>query len=99
MPKLFIDLIESAGIKGEEVDYLVPHQASHRAITLLNRVLNLLNAKLIDIFSDYGNQVSVSLPHALHILLNTHTINKNQNIGLLGAAAGVILGGMIIEKC
>lgn len=99
MPKLFIDLIESAGIKGEEVDYLLPHQASHRAITLLNRALGLPNAKLIDIFSDYGNQVSVSLPHALHVLLNTHDINKSQNIVLLGAAAGVVLGGMIIEKC
>lgn len=97
LPSLIENLFKSANINKEDVSYIVPHQASYQSIELLGKKIGLPHANLVNIITEFGNQVSVSLPHAFHHLLNTGTLQSNKKILLVGAAAGVILGGMILE--
>jgi 3-oxoacyl-[acyl-carrier-protein] synthase III len=94
----FIDaLLEQANINAEELSVIVPHQASAAALEHLKRALPGGHEKTIDIFAEYGNQIAVSMPHALHVARTSGRLAKN-TIGLLvGTSAGVSLGGAVVR--
>ena len=96
-PRLFKKLLAEAGIEKDDIVHVVPHQASYQGIKYIERALRFKENQFVNIVSDYGNQVSVSIPHAFYHLINSGKIKHGDKIMFLGAAAGVILGGMIIE--
>ena len=76
---------------------IVPHQASRPAIAHLARVVGGDRARIVDILDGNGNQVASSLPHALHVARTTGRLTPGANVLLVGSAAGIALGGMVIR--
>ena len=94
----FIDaLLEQADIKAEELSVIVPHQASAAALEHLKRALPGGHEKTVDIFSNHGNQIATSMPHALHIARATGRLVPDALGLLVGTSAGVSLGGAVIR--
>jgi 3-oxoacyl-[acyl-carrier-protein] synthase-3 len=94
----FLDrLLAAAGVRAADLDLVVPHQASRAALDHLRRVLGVGAERMIDIFDAYGNQVAASLPHALHIARRTGRLEPGMTVLLVGSAAGISLGGMVIR--
>lgn len=89
-------LLRAAGVSLDEIDLMVPHQASHLALKHVNRMLGIDPAKVVDIFAEHGNQVAASLPTALHHGLTNRGIRRGSKLLLLGSGAGVTLGGMVL---
>ncbi len=93
----FVDrLLATAGVRKEEIDLVVPHQASHLALQHLRRSLGIDRERLVDISATHGNQVGASLPTALHHGLAEGKVARGSKILLLGSGAGVTIGGVVL---
>jgi 3-oxoacyl-[acyl-carrier-protein] synthase III len=83
---------------GGSVDVVVPHQASLPAMRLLNRLMaRYPSAAVIEILSDYGNQVSASIPTALDIAVRSGQLKRGNTVLLIGTAAGVTIGALALR--
>jgi len=96
LPGFVERLLGEAGVALEEIDLMVPHQASHLALKHVTRMLGINPAKVVDIFPHHGNQVAASLPTALHHGLTGRGLQRGSKLLLLGSGAGVTLGGMVM---
>lgn len=94
----FVDrLLARAGLDRDELDWVVPHQASHLALSHLTKRLGFRAERVVDIFAEHGNQVAASLPTALDIAIRDGRIRRGQKVLLLGTGAGLSLGGVVME--
>ena len=96
-PSFLKTLLQQANIDISDVDTIIPHQASAPALEFLKRALPDSREKVIDIFGDYGNQIAVSIPHALHEARRTNRASSGSTSLLIGSSAGISLGGAVIK--
>jgi 3-oxoacyl-[acyl-carrier-protein] synthase-3 len=91
------ELLARAGWRRDDVDVVVPHQASPFALAHMARQTGFAPAKLVDISARHGNQIAASLPFALDIARRDGRIAAGSRVLLLGTSAGVSFGGMALE--
>lgn len=96
-PDFLASFLAEQGRSADSIDWLVPHQASRHAIEAISDRVGFGAARRIDIFSDHGNQVSASLPTALHIGIADGRIRRGQSVLLGGTSAGVSFGATLLE--
>lgn len=89
-------LLKQAGLTLEDIVTVIPHQASHLSLEHMRKRLKVSSDALIDIYRFRGNQVAASIPSALHEAIITHRFNPGNPAMLIGTAAGLTLGGMIL---
>lgn len=92
MPGFLRDGLAKAGLRQSDIDYVVPHQASHSALAHLSKRLGFSSDIIINVFATMGNQIAASIPIALHQLRSGNPSLQGKNILLIGSAAGVSLG-------
>ncbi|MEB4589453.1 3-oxoacyl-[acyl-carrier-protein] synthase III C-terminal domain-containing protein [Candidatus Thiothrix sp. Deng01] len=97
LPGFLQRLLQQAGLTRSQIDWVVPHQASHLALAHLSKRLGFPAEKVINIFADYGNQIAASLPTALDVAIRDGRIQRGHKLLLLGTGAGLSLGGMVLE--
>jgi len=90
-------LLEQNGISIDDIDVVVPHQASHLAMAHIRQRLGVPAASVIDIYAQHGNQVAASMPTALHEAVITGLATPGRQMLLLGSGAGLMLGGMVLR--
>ena len=84
----------------EGIDVVIPHQASAVGLAFLRKQLALRPGPapaVIDILSETGNQVSVSIPTAFHRAICTGVLRRGQTALLISTAAGVTFSGMVLR--
>ncbi|VEA67813.1 3-oxoacyl-[acyl-carrier-protein] synthase 3 [Serratia rubidaea] len=89
-------LLDGAGLTLAQIATVVPHQASHLSLEHMRKRLHVSPDALIDIYRYRGNQVAASLPSALHEAAVTGRLNAEQPVMLIGTAAGLTLGGLVL---
>ncbi|MBS0295158.1 MAG: 3-oxoacyl-ACP synthase [Proteobacteria bacterium] len=94
LPVLIDRVLADAGLDRESVDLIVPHQASRPAIEHLRRLFPGDRSRIVDIFTDHGNQIAASMPSALHQAWSEGRLGSGKTALLLGTAAGISLGAM-----
>jgi 3-oxoacyl-[acyl-carrier-protein] synthase-3 len=97
MPSFLDDLCARARCHLEYVDVVVPHQASHLGMAHIVKRLGLPKDRVINIYETHGNQVAASIPTALHEAFITGKAAPGKRVMLVGTAAGLTIGGMIIQ--
>ncbi|MQA40623.1 3-oxoacyl-[acyl-carrier-protein] synthase III C-terminal domain-containing protein [Rugamonas aquatica] len=90
------DLLCDAGVTLADIDLVVPHQASHLGIEHMRRQLGIAPERMVDIYARHGNQVAASMPSALHHALDGQRASTGSRLLLIGTAAGLSLGGMVL---
>lgn len=95
----FIEEIEQKnGIKIGDFDALITHQTSKYGNEYFLRRFQLADSKVINTLNDYGNCISASIPLGLEKFFNENCQNlEHKKVLLLGAAAGLSLGAMVLE--
>ncbi|MGX5800397.1 3-oxoacyl-ACP synthase III family protein [Bradyrhizobium sp. Arg314] len=94
----FVDaLLERAGWRREEVDLVIPHQASPLALAHMARQTGFPPEKLVDISARFGNQIAASIPFALDVARREGRVAAGMKLLFLGTSAGVSFGGMALE--
>ncbi len=96
LPRFVEGLLESAGVTPAEIACLIPHQASRLALDHVAKMLGFEDDRMVDLFSEFGNQVGASLPTALHFAIQKHHLKRGDVVLLLGSGAGVSIGGIVL---
>lgn len=91
------DLLKIAKWRIDDVDIVIPHQASPFALEHMARQVGFARDKVVDISRDYGNQIAASIPFALDVARREGRVPENSKVLFLGTSAGVSFGGMAIE--
>ncbi|MER9920214.1 MULTISPECIES: 3-oxoacyl-[acyl-carrier-protein] synthase III C-terminal domain-containing protein [unclassified Mesorhizobium] len=91
------ELLDRAGWRHDDVDLVVPHQASPLALAHMARQTGFAREKLVDIAARYGNQIAASIPFALDVARREQRIVPGAKVLFLGTSAGVSFGGMALE--
>lgn len=91
--------IANAGLKQENIDFLIPHQANNRIIEAAAKKLNLNLDKVYINLNKYGNTSAASIPIALDEALKEGKIKKGDNIVLVGFGAGLTWAASVIKWC
>jgi 3-oxoacyl-[acyl-carrier-protein] synthase-3 len=83
---------ERAGVKLEEIDLFVPHQANQRIISAVAERLGMPEEKVFTNIDRYGNTSAASVPIALDEAIEKGRIAEN-NIVMLNACGGGLTWG------
>lgn len=89
-------LLSQSGLTLAEIATVIPHQASHLSLAHMRKRLKISPEALIDIYRFRGNQVSASIPSALHEAVITDRFKLDCPAMFIGTAAGLTFAGMIV---
>ncbi len=92
-PGFIARLLEKADWRQQDVDLVVPHQASAHALAHIIKRCGFPAEKVIDLVAELGNQVAASWPIALFKAREAGRLKPGMKVLLLGTSAGVSLGG------
>ena len=96
-PEFIACLLRRADVRVADVDVWVPHQASGKAIEHLADALNIPRDRMVLTLETHGNQISASIPAALHAAVTKRRIVRGNLVALLGSGAGLSFGGAILR--
>jgi 3-oxoacyl-[acyl-carrier-protein] synthase III len=96
-PAFLERLLAACELTLDDIDLVVPHQASAAALEHLRRALGGAGERVVDIFADHGNQIAASMPSALCAAISGGRLRRGDKALLVGTAAGVSLGGAVIR--
>ena len=92
-----IKVLENAGLKKEDIDFLVPHQANMRIVEAALKRLKLPQEKVCINLDRYGNTSSASVPIALHEALMEGRIKDGDIVVLVAFGAGLTWGSVVLR--
>lgn len=89
-------VLELAGVTLNDIDWLIPHQTSVRAIRSGERALAESSGQrpkhIVVTVDDLGNTASTTLFIALHRYLSDHQLHVGDKVLLLSLASGLEIG-------
>ncbi|AEE47329.1 3-oxoacyl-ACP synthase [Cellulomonas fimi] len=97
LPGFLRDVEERSGVARDEVDVVVPHQASAVGLRYLRERVGVKPDAVVDILEDHGNQVSASVPTALHHAVTSGALQRGGTALLLGTGAGLALSATVLR--
>ncbi|MGM8212666.1 beta-ketoacyl-ACP synthase III [Virgibacillus sp. W0430] len=97
MPESSVNVVEKIGLKKEDVDYLIPHQANIRIMEAARERLGIAEEKMAKTIKKYGNNSSASIPIALSESVKQGKIKENDLIVLVGFGGGLTWGAAAIR--
>lgn len=97
LPNYVEELIKKAGLKTNDIDYMVPHQANIRIIKAVQDRIGISDDKIITNLERYGNTSAASIPIALVEGVENGSMKLNSTVLLCGFGAGMTWGGAIVH--
>ncbi|WDH85294.1 beta-ketoacyl-ACP synthase III [Paenibacillus urinalis] len=97
LPDFTEELLQSAGTVMSDLKAVIPHQGSAMAVRLMRKKLGIAERQLVYITPNHGNTIAASLPMGLHEAIRTGRIERGDRVLLIGTAAGLTLGGLILD--
>ncbi|WEV53916.1 3-oxoacyl-ACP synthase [Leuconostocaceae bacterium ESL0723] len=97
VPAFVENLLDEAGLKMDDIDMVIPHQASGLAMKIMKKHLDIPDEKFYNIINDHGNMVSASIPTALSLAIDRGDIKRGDKVLMIGTAAGLTMQGLVFE--
>ncbi|GGF15517.1 3-oxoacyl-[acyl-carrier-protein] synthase 3 protein 1 [Halobacillus andaensis] len=97
MPESSVNVVKKIGLKEEDVDYLVPHQANIRIMEAARERLGIPVEKMSVKVNKYGNTSSASIPLALSEDVKAGKIKDNDLVVLVGFGGGLTWGAVALR--
>jgi 3-oxoacyl-[acyl-carrier-protein] synthase-3 len=91
------EVIACSGLKMEDIQWIVPHQANIRIIKAAARGLKLPMDRFIVNLERYGNTSTASIPIAMVEALEKGQIKPGEKIVMVGFGAGLTWGALAAE--
>ncbi|MGD6957958.1 beta-ketoacyl-ACP synthase III [Rossellomorea aquimaris] len=92
-----VNVIEKAGLKKEDVDFLIPHQANIRIMEAARQRLELPIEKMSKTVNKYGNTSAASIPVSLVEDLEAGRVKENDVVVMVGFGGGLTWGAIIMR--
>lgn len=97
LPGYVEECVEKSGLKMDEIDYLVPHQANMRIIEALEERLGFSSENVISNIKDYANTSAASIPIALVEAIQKGQMKLPCSAILTGFGAGMTVGTTVVR--
>ena len=92
-----IEAMNSAKLKIQDIDFLVPHQANSRIIEALSKKLDIPIKKIINTVDVHANTSAASIPLAFDSALEKNIIKNGDIVALNAIGGGLSWGASIIK--
>lgn len=96
LPGFLNECLEEAEITLDDIDIVVPHQAS-KALDMIMPRLGIAQDKYVNRVKEYGNMISASIPFTLCNVIHEGKIVEGNLVMLLGTAAGLTSNVLILK--
>lgn len=97
MADVSAEIMEKHGLKGEDIAWLVPHQANLRIIDATANRMGLDRSKVMINIDRYGNTTAATIPLCLSEWWEAGKLRKGQKIVLSSFGAGYTWGAILME--
>ena len=97
VPKAVKEVLEEAGLKADDIDYFILHQANRRIVEAVAKRLKTDIEKFPMNLEEYGNTSSASIPILLDEMNRKGKFVNGQKIILAGFGAGLSWGAALLE--
>jgi 3-oxoacyl-[acyl-carrier-protein] synthase-3 len=97
IPTTVITALEAAGLKVDDIDYFIPHQANIRIIDSAIKKLGVPKAKVVVNLSKYANTSSASIPLALNDIYKAKSLKRGDILLFVGFGAGLTWGANVVR--
>ncbi|MGD6792870.1 beta-ketoacyl-ACP synthase III [Metabacillus indicus] len=92
-----VNVIEKAGLKKEDVDFLIPHQANIRIMEAARERLELPIEKMSKTVHKYGNTSAASIPISLVEEIEAGTVKDGDVVVMVGFGGGLTWGAIAMR--
>jgi len=96
-PELVNELLGRYGLRMDQIDFFVFHQANRIILESIGRKLKIPENKLVIEIGTTGNTVSSTIPIALHAMERKGKLKRGMTIMLAGFGVGFSWGGTIVR--
>jgi 3-oxoacyl-[acyl-carrier-protein] synthase III len=97
IPRIIADLSERGGVKPEEIDHIIPHQANVRIIDHISKKTGIAKEKFLLNLDRYGNTAAASVGLVLDENLRNGVIKPGELVLMMGFGGGLSWGGVLIR--
>ncbi|WP_075189437.1 3-oxoacyl-[acyl-carrier-protein] synthase III C-terminal domain-containing protein [Maricaulis sp. W15] len=98
LPAFIARLLDRLGWSHDDVDLVIPHQASPLALAHMAKRSGFSGDRIFNHVAMTGNLIAASLPVALSSALHDGRIRPGMKLLMVGTSAGVSLGGAGLES-
>ena len=91
------NVMETAGVTSQDIDWLLPHQANARIIDLAVRKYRIPPEKYYKNIDHYGNTAAASVPLVLSELYEQGRIGPGSRLLTVAFGGGLTWGGAVLE--
>lgn len=96
-PEVIMEALEGAGLKKEDLDMFVPHQANLRISQFVQRRLGLRDDQIWNNIQKYGNTTAASIPIALCEAVEAGAVKEGDLVCLAAFGSGFTWGANLIR--
>lgn len=97
MGEVALQAVEAAGLKPEDIDLLIPHQANIRIIDKAAERMGLPREKVVVNLDRYGNTSAASIPLALDGAVKAGRVHQGDVLVFVGFGAGLTWGANVLR--
>lgn len=97
IPRIISDLAERGGVKPEDIDHIIPHQANVRIIDFISRKTGIPKEKFLLNLDRYGNTAAASVGLALDENRRNGVIKPGELVLMMGFGGGLSWGGVLVK--
>ena len=87
--RMMLKTMKNTGFKREDVDWVIPHQASGKAVDAYVSTGGFAEEKVVSIISEFGNCVAASVPMAFATAVKDGRIKRDDLLLFIGTGAGL----------
>lgn len=98
MPKVTMEILERNGLKIDDLDLVIMHQANLRINEGVQKRLGLPDEKVFNNIQNYGNTTAGTIPIAFHEALEQGRAKEGNLIAFVGLGSGLNWGA-ILYRC
>lgn len=91
------EAVQQAGLRMDQIDLFIPHQANVRIIDSAARALGLPPERVFTNVERYGNTSSASIPIALCEAIEQGRVRQDDHLVLVGFGGGLAWGAAVLQ--
>ena len=97
MAEASVQAVEKAGLRNEDVDLFIPHQANIRIIDAAQARLGLPDSKVVKNIATYGNTTAATVPLGIYTALEEKRLKPGDNLLMTAVGAGFTVGSAVLR--
>jgi 3-oxoacyl-[acyl-carrier-protein] synthase-3 len=97
IPQIITELAERGGVKPEDIDHIIPHQANVRIIDFISKKTGIAKEKFLLNLDRYGNTAAASVGLVLDENRRNGVIKPGDLVLMMGFGGGLSWGGVLLQ--